>query len=281
MVANLQTDKRPLTILVNIHTNGKQRIRIIARDLNKPNTIYTDRQCDITGKRTLQVKMPKSPSDTELIVYNMANKAYVGDEDKSFTANIETVELKTCPMWMSQDTLSFVKFAQDFCSRCGILSGDYESNGKVYPSIYASNDNKFHIHLYNKIRDSKGNFVGTPARIGHKSGVMDVSKEDFDKYTVPVRLIILLHEYNHFYGNEKNGMKIENESGADILGLLIYFSLGYSEIEAHQAFLNVFRNANNEGNKKRYLIIKDFIDRYARGEINNNCYFKTNSVTIK
>ncbi len=281
MVGILNTDKRPLTILVHINTSGTQRIRIIAKDAHKINTVYEDRECNINGKRTLEIKMPKSPTDTQIIVYNMANGVFNNDADPTFTAKLESSALKACPMWMSKETASFVKFAQEFCENAGILSGTQMIDGKAIPSIYASDDGKFQIHYFDKIVDRKtGQEVATPARVGHDSGIIEVSKSDFNSYTIPVRMVILLHEFAHFNLNKRVGLKIENESGADINALMLYFSMGYSEIEAHKAFLNVFKNANNEGNHKRYKIINDFIGRYSRGEI-KNCYIETKSVTIK
>ncbi len=280
MVGILNTDKRPLTVLAHISTVGTQRIRVIAKDAHKINTVYEDRECNINGKRTLEIKMPKSPTQTQIIVYNMANGVFEENNDPTFSVRLESSALKACPMWMSQDDLSFVKFAQQFCENAGILSGTQMIDGKAIPSIYASDDGKFQIHYFDKIVDRKtGNFVGTPARIGHDSGIIEASKSDFNSYTIPVRVVILFHEYRH-KKNPLIGRPITDESAADISGLMMYFSLGYSEIEAHKAFLNVFKDANNEGNFKRYRIINDFIGRYSRGEI-KNCYIETKSVTIK
>lgn len=282
MITTLQTDRRPLTILAKVKTNGRQRIRIVARDLNKPNTVYGDRGRWINGEDVLEIKMPKSPTETQIIVYNESNPNIAkGNDDKTFKVVLEPAELKTCPMFLSEKQRSFIKFAQEFSENAGILGADYNIDGKVFPSIYGSDDGQFYIHYFDVIRDKKtGNFVGTPARIGHDSGIIEVSKRDFMKYSVPMRMVILLHEYNHKYGNPLVNRKISDESSSDILGLFMYLSLGYSEIEAHQAFLKVFRGAKNEANHKRYKIINDFIDRYSKGEI-NNCFIETKSVTIK
>ena len=285
MVALLQTDRRPLTIVANVVTNGNQRIRIIARDKNKPSTVYGDRFQNINGKARLEIKMPKSPTETELVVYNVAsanqpNGIRIGNDDPTFKVALDFEALKACPMFMTQDTIAFVKFCQEFCENASVLSGDTIIDGKVIPSIYESDNGKFRIHYFNKIRDKRtGNFVGTPARIGHDSGIIEVSKSDFLTYSIPMRMVILLHEYSHVFMNGKVGREKNNEISADINGLMIYFSLGYSEIEAHYAFLKVFKNANTPENAKRYKIINDFIDRYTRGEI-NNCFVKTSSVTI-
>jgi hypothetical protein len=59
----------------------------------------------------------------------------------------------------------------------------------------------------------------------------------------------------------------------------MYLSLGYSEMEAQQAFLYVFKGANNAVNHKRYLIINDFITKYNNGEIKKN--FSSNEVVSR
>jgi hypothetical protein len=53
-----------------------------------------------------------------------------------------------------------------------------------------------------------------------------------------MRFAILCHEFSHFYVNED----MDNESEADINGLLIYLGLGYPRIEGYQAFLEVFKD---------------------------------------
>lgn len=285
MVALLNTDKRPLTIVADVVTSSPQRIRIIARDRNKPSTVYGDRYQNINGKSKLEIKMPKSPTETELIIYNVAsgnqpNGIRIGNDDPTFKCNIYPETLKACPMFMTQDTITFIKFAQQFCENASVLSGDTIIDGKVIPSIYESDNGKFRIHYFDKIRDRRtGNFVGTPARIGHDSGIIEVSKSDFLTYSIPMRMVILLHEYSHKFLNNRSGRAIQDEVASDINALMVYFSLGYSEIEAHYAFLKVFKNADTPENRKRYKIINDFIDRYSRGEI-NNCFVKTSSVTI-
>lgn len=285
MVALLNTDRRPLTIVAEVVTSSPQRIRIIARDKNKHTAVYGDRFQTINGKAKLEIKMPKSPTETEVYIYNVAtgnqpDGIRIGNDDPTFKCTIAPEALKSCPMFMTQDTIAFIKFCQEFCENAGILSGDTMIDGKVIPSIYESDNGKFRIHYFDKIRDKRtGNFVSTPARIGHDSGIIEVSKSDFLTYSIPMRMVILLHEYSHKHLNQLAKRRIEDESASDINALMLYFSMGYSEIEAHYAFLKVFKTANTPQNEKRYKIINDFIDRYVRGEI-NNCFVKTSSVTI-
>ena len=75
-----------------------------------------------------------------------------------------------------------------------------------------------------------------------------------------MRMAILLHEFSHFYLNEK----IDDEMEADLNGLLIYLSLGYPRIEAYQAFLETFRERPNNLNKARYDLINKFINDFEK-----------------
>ena len=84
-----------------------------------------------------------------------------------------------------------------------------------------------------------------------------------------MRMVILLHEFSHKYMNPKIGKEISDEVSADINALNIYLSLGYPHIEAQYAFLKVFKGANNAFNKKRYLILDDFIKKFTKGELEN------------
>jgi hypothetical protein len=75
-----------------------------------------------------------------------------------------------------------------------------------------------------------------------------------------MRMAILLHEYSHYYVNDD----INNESEADLNGLLIYLGLGYPRFEAHEAFLKVFIDTPSELNKSRYEKIKAFIEDFEK-----------------
>jgi hypothetical protein len=75
-----------------------------------------------------------------------------------------------------------------------------------------------------------------------------------------MRMALLVHEYSHFDVNEN----IDDESEADLNGLLIYLGLGYPRFEGHEAFLKAFMNTPSEQNKVRYDKIKSFIDDFEK-----------------
>jgi Zn-dependent protease with chaperone function len=126
------------------------------------------------------------------------------------------------------------------------------------PNLYGSDDERYFIRLLPVIKSRDGKKLRTPARIGAKTGIIEVSKEAFDNMTVPMRFAILMHEFSHFYLNDE----MKDEMEADLNGLLIYLGLGYPRIEAYQAFLETFTKSPSPLNKQRYDLINKFIEDF-------------------
>ncbi len=253
----------PFTLVVGITTKKPQDLTITAKDYHKPNTYYINRNGKVDGYKEYELKFPQTPKVLDFYINN--NRGNNGKDEGFEVTKFEVQDCKTYPLWADKDIFNFVRFAQEFCANASILSA-----GNAKPSIYRSNDGKFCIDYYNKILNKKtGQFVSTPARVGHNTGIIEVSKSDFERYSVPMRMVILLHEFSHKYMNPKIGKEISDETSADINALNIYLSLGYPSIEAQYAFLKVFRGANNDGNRKRYLILDDFIKKFNNGELQN------------
>lgn len=259
----------PFSLLVGVRTKRPENISFQARNTGTPPTFYVKRKCLVNGYREFELMFPQVPSKLIVDVFNLKNGKFSGNEDLSFEVEkFQAIDLKTYPIWLSERDRSFIEFAKFFCENASYLKASQFVDGKEIPSIYTSDDGQFKFALYDKIRDYKTKRkLNTPARIGHSTGIIEISKEDFLRYSVPMRMIILLHEYSHKWKNPEDGNQIGYETGADINALLMYLSLGYSPIEAHQAFLYVFDGARTQGNHKRYLIIKDFISKFYKGEL--------------
>jgi hypothetical protein len=162
---------------------------------------------------------------------------------------------------MDAETKDFLTLAINFAQRAGFEKASDEG------VLWKTDDDKFRIKYFNVISDIKtGRVYNTPARIGHNTGIIEVAKAKFDKYTVPMRLIILLHEFSHKYKNPKIGLPISDEVGADINALYIYLGLGFSKIDAICVFANVFLKAQTKGNIDRMRKIMDYIQRFENGE---------------
>ena len=249
-----KTYNQPQTLQIDVHTASPQKIWLKVEDRNKPFTFYTDRYTTVNGTESFFVRMPQSPEETKIMIYNEENGNLGKGEDNTF----EIGAMKRHPLktklnhgaFQNDTVKNFIAFAKEFSEEAGILSA-----GR---SIYTSDDGMFRIDYLNEIRNRQGMLITTPARINQKTGVIQVNKSIFKKYTVPMRLAILLHEFSHFYLNKDKN----SESEADLNALLVYLGLGYPRIDAYNVFLNVFKKAPTEQNKERYDKINKFIQNF-------------------
>ena len=53
-----KTKSEALTLMIEVATNGPQKIQIQVKDINKPNTFYTNRYSTIDGVDRFFVRMP-------------------------------------------------------------------------------------------------------------------------------------------------------------------------------------------------------------------------------
>lgn len=264
MNVDIPSNNNAFQLAITIESKQPILIRMVAYDPNKPASKYTDVQGRVDGTRIFTLRFPISPKRLKLKIFNVENGNLPYGEDASFNVkDVKVQKIKEYDVWWNQDTKNFYNFAVEFSKNAGILSA-----GDKKPHIYRSDDGKFTIDYYNVIYDrNTKRLLTTPARIGHNSGIIEVSKAKFMEYTIPMRLIILLHEYAHKYLNPKLNRRIDYETGADIQALYVYLGKGWSPLEAHKSFLKVFRVSNSESNHKRYKIIRDFIDKYDRGQV--------------
>lgn len=262
------TKGRPCTINVYVTTKKPQKICVVAYDKSKKNTQYINhcgsvdtKSSDGLYRRRFEIMMPQSPEKLSVAVFNKAN---MKGGDATFTVEkFGLTKLKTWEIWMSQHTKDFVRFAQMFSENSDLLKTWEEAGRQPDSGVYTSDDGKFKIRYFDIIQDGTGRKLTTPARISNKDGTIEVSKYFFKKYSVAMRMMILMHEYSHFWMNKD----MANEIQADLNGLYVYLGLGYSPIEAHRAFLYVFDNADSEGNRMRYQMIKKYIINFMTGGI--------------
>lgn len=264
MNIDIPSNNLPFQLDVKVESEGNVPVRVIALDPYKPSTKYYDFGGNVNGDKIFNLRFPVSPKLMKLVIFNMENGDMPYGDDNSFkVSDVKVKKLKTYDVWWNQDTKNFYNFAVEFAENAGILT-----SGDKKPHMYRSDDGKFTIDYYDMIYDKvEKKVLSTPARIGHTSGIIEVSSVKFKDYTVPMRLVILMHEFAHKYLNPKSKKPIGYETGADIHGLYIYLGKGWSPIEAHRAFLRVFENSKSKANHKRYKILRDFIDKFEKGKI--------------
>jgi len=243
------TNNQSLYLFIKIKCNGQKMFRVFAHD-NKPNSNYADRNIKVNGERVIYFSLPTTPKALIVECYNMSNP-----KDEDFEIVFEQKDLLGYNVFLDADTRSFLKLATPFAQICGFE--------KASPKGRISSRGEFKIRFYDVIRDAKTNQpLGTPARIGHSTGIIDVAKIKFAPMTVAMRMIILLHEFSHKYKNPKIGLKINNEIGADLNALYIYLGLGYSKIDALYVYANIFLKAQSPENMDRMRKIQEYITNF-------------------
>ena len=246
------SENRALQLNVSIKCTGKCMYRITASDL-KPFSNYADRVIEVDGFREVFLSFPVTPKKLKIKVECVKNSGL----EKDFIVKIIEENLKTYNISMDSDTKQFLKLAVYFCQVAGFEKSN--ANGR----IFRTEEGKFNIKYFPRIVDFKtGKPISTPARIGHRTGIIEVSQASMIKYTIAMRMIILLHEFSHKYKNPKMGLEISNETGADINALYIYLGLGFSKVDAIFVFANVFLKAQTQSNLLRMRKIVDYIKRF-------------------
>lgn len=252
----VETNNQSLTLNITIVCSGKKRFRIWGEKLGKKNSKYADREINVENSRTIYFSLPASP---EKLFIGCLNVKDINDND--FQVIIEEVPLKKYNIHLDSETKQFVELATKFSQVCGF------SKATQRGTTYATKDRKFNIKYFSVIRDyASGQAINTPARIGHSTGIIEASQLKFVRYTIPMRLMILLHEFSHKYRNPKIGLKISNEVGADINALYIYLGLGFSKVDAICVFANVFLKAQTDENIHRMRKILDYIQKFENQE---------------
>ena len=240
---------------VTIKSDRPVTFCVVAEGYKEVNSKYADRICKVNGERVIYLQFPISPNVLFIRIFNQQDV-----NDKSFNVHVEESEFKAYNVWLSLETLRFIELSSYFSKVCG-----YE-NGTEQGRLFQTDDEEFTIRYYNVIKE-KGVPINTPARIGHRTGVIDAAKDKMDKYTIPMRQIILLHEYSHKYKNPLLGLEISNEVGADINALYIYLGLGYSKIDAICVFAKVFLKAQSPGNMERMRKIMEYINKFENEQV--------------
>lgn len=251
MIFSVPTRHEELTLLIKVKTYEPQKIRLKVIDAQQPSTTFTDRYKTVDGESIFFVRMPVSPQEAYVYIYNEAN----GNMAAGMDTSIEVESITKEPLEKKLDVIdfsnplvrSFVNFATRFSYNAGSISS----------GNYTSDDKKFLIKYLPTIEDG-GVEQTTPARIDVDSGIIEISKRQFLDFTVPNRMAILLHEFSHVYLNDN----LDDEVEADLNALLIYLGLGYPRIEAFEVFAKTFLNAPTEQNKMRYEKITNFIDNF-------------------
>lgn len=213
-------------------------LRFQGVDNAHPNTVYFDRyynkelvktclgdECKhvvqkFKGRKWFEFPLPLVPDTLEILVSDKSGKN---------TRSIKILKkvIDTRPFALLQEsemTMAFIPVAEKFAKEAGYLpTKTYEWGG-------------FAIRYFTKIKDAEGKVLSTPARVSHKTGVIEVAKREFKYMTVPVRFFILLHELCHYQFDNRD------EFFCDAFAANICLRMGISQLECLYALAKLFED---------------------------------------
>lgn len=244
----------PLMLVVTFIAQGRSVLQIKGYEKDKPNTVYFDRKYGsvekpVSGKIELKFPFPDKFEKLGLDVVNVLNT-----KSKVKIEKITHEALHARESGFKQQTKDFIKFASEFARKAG----------HIPLNTYQSADGNYTISFLDRIKDHKtGEIINTPARVNHVTGLIEVSKKDFQPMSVANRLYILMHEYCHF----ANGTTDEVE--CDMVAAKTLMELGYSSIEALYSVSKLFMYnkdlpvAQRLEQETRVQTVKNFINQFA------------------
>ncbi|MSQ80055.1 MAG: hypothetical protein EXR21_10380 [Flavobacteriaceae bacterium] len=250
MPLSVPTNSQPCIIRLkfSVPVGMAVNVRVRAIDSTQSNTVFLSSIFKIHGttnpKKVVEVRLPIAPAGLNIECSNPHNGfSYDG---------VEVEALKTYPICTTPETGRFIKFVKDFCLTCGVLDDNTE---------FRSSTEEFKIKYLKGIFDQKkGKYISTPARVSLPSKIIEVNSIKFRNYTVPARMMLLLHEYSHVFLNKRP----EDETEADINGLYLYLGMGFNQAEAIGIWNSIFTTADTLENRKRNAIIHKYIQNYDK-----------------
>lgn len=215
--------------------------------------VFADRRIKIQGSTEMEVKLP--------IVSDVLRAELTEDSNrhgKGFL--IESIRVKPdtkCPVELSDKDKAFIQFAKWFAVELPYLEAG--EKGTLYQS------EGFSILYLDELKEGEQELT-TPARIERATGVIEISKKAVKDYTVPMLIIMLLHEYGHKWKNPQYGKEVSNELTADIIAVHIALNLGFDYREVENCYRAVFAKKDSELNRRRMKAIAEFIHLFRQNE---------------
>lgn len=251
---NYETSGRPLIFEIHIKPLDNTRVFIKVEDAVLENTVFTDRFKDMKKGKTEKffIRMPLSPKLAKFQIWDSKKGSFVIIKTKvePLIAKMDLYDFG------NRDAAKFIIFAEEFAQKSGYHS----------PGTYYNDTGEFQITFMPMIKDMMGENINSPARINSKTGIIQISKEKFNNFTVPGRFAILLHEFAHVFANKNMRDEIE----ADFHAATIYLALGYPQVDLLNVFASVFYYSDTQMNRERFKKLYN----YARN-------FKDNIYQIK
>lgn len=260
MRRNITLSGNPVMLAITLEGLQDANLKFMAEDPSKKNTAYQMRLIELKkGQQKIYVRLPLSPKQLSIVLWEAQNPK-TKDVILPYVriTNIEKMALPQKidqPILRDKNVKEFLRFAEEFSLKAGFIS--------AVDSVYKSDNGKFTIIYFDEIKGANGNAINTPARINQNNGTIEISASKFRKYSIPMRMAILLHEFSHYWLNKD----MANETEADLNALQIYLGLGYPRLDAINVFLNVFMGSPTESNRDRWESLKAFIQEFEQNTI--------------
>lgn len=236
----------PYNLYVEVEATKGVELMLYGYEPLKDNTVHFLRQYGdknvnsiglFKGYHTFEFPFPYPPeSKLKIDVYD----GLTGENDFVRIKNIYTKKLENLIITFPTHLQEFMDFALQFSRNCGFMPlGVYESKNSLYTIVFSN--------YVTSWENGTNDVVKTPARVDHNTGIIEISKWWFDQLSITNRMMIIGHEFAHFYFNTKD------ESECDIIGTTICLQLGFSKTECMYAISRLFDNCGTDEQCKEYI----------------------------
>lgn len=249
--------RKPFNMLLSVCAPRPVKVRLTVFDPYS-GRIYAQRRLNLGHSANVLVKLPIVPDE---LTTRIVNESQPEKADQFAIEKIQVMPDTQCPLELTEGDRKFISFIKWFAVELSRLEAGekgtlYQSGG--YSVLYLDTIKEHGIELT------------TPARIERDSGLIEVSKKAIQDFTVPMLMVMFLHEYAHKYKNPEYGKEIANELTADLIACHIALNLGFDPTEVENCFRAVFANKDTELNRKRMKAVSEFISLFKRNE-NKRC----------
>lgn len=244
---------KPFNMVLDLIVERPVKLGITIFD-PKTKRIYSERKLQLARSRKLLFKLPIVPDELSAKIVDLSLNLGV----KTFKINEIKIKADTkCPVELTDGDKNFIRFAKWFSVNASEL--ETGKQGTLYQS------EGFTLLYLDKLAEN-GVELTTPARIQRDSGIIEISKNATKDYTVPMLIVMLLHEYSHKWKNAEYGRKVSNEMSADIIAVHIALNLGFDSREVHKCFEAIFAKKDTDQNRKRLSAVRYFMKIFLGSE---------------
>lgn len=252
MKFDLFPNGKPFNLILGFRVLNPVKLEVCVFD-PESKRIFARRWVKMARSSSVTIKLPVTPDNLRTQILGVPATDLSQIQLKSIKVTPDT----QCPVNLTEQDKQFISFAVWFAKELPRL--DAGIKGTLYQS------NGFSILYLDEIKEENSE-LSTPSRIEQLSGVIEVSKHRVSNYTVPMLIVMLLHEYSHKYKNPQYRKAIGNEITADIIAVHMALNLGYDPVEIQNCFKAVFALKDTDLNRRRMKAINEFIDLFKSNE---------------